>query len=71
MLEGFELGAEFAMRDNVRGTKRGGAIAGATLGLAQSYANTGTDGAVRETFDEDIYKEYLKGLANRDLSLPD
>lgn len=70
MLEGAELGAAFAQKQAGNGTRRQGALAGATLGLADSYT-TESKSAVRETVDEDVYKEYLESLAQEGISLPD
>jgi len=67
LMQGAEAGAIFAAQNDVEGTKYGGVLAGASLGLAHSYIQD-IDG-FRETVDEDIYKEYLEKLTKQDIPI--
>ena len=64
VLAGAEAGASFAMSDEVVGSQRQGALAGAGLGVLGSYITTeSTSDAFREIIDQDLYEEYLKEVS--------
>ncbi|MFC7214296.1 hypothetical protein ACFQO4_09425 [Saliphagus sp. GCM10025334] len=63
ILAGAEAGAEFAMSDDVTGSRRQGAVAGAGLGVLGSYTTNGDSDAFREILDADIYDDYLKEVS--------
>ena len=66
ILAGAEAGASFAVGDDVTGTRRQGAIAGAGLGVLGSYANlSSTPEALQGVVDTDLYEEHLEELSNR------
>lgn len=62
VLEGAELGAAYA-QDAGGERRRAGAAFGGTVGLLRGYADAGVDdGTLRELLDEDLYREYIRGL---------
>lgn len=61
ILAGAEAGASFALSDDVVGSRRQGALAGAGLGVLGSYTTTSEDSdAFRDVVDSDLYEEYLR-----------
>ncbi|USZ70514.1 hypothetical protein [Natronosalvus halobius] len=64
ILAGAEAGAEFAMSDDVTGSRRQGAVAGAGLGALGSYTTNSDSDAFREILDADLYEQYLKEIAS-------
>lgn len=67
ILAGADAGAQFA-RAEQHGTARQGSVAGAAVGLFGSYT-VDSDEGLRETLDEDLYKDYLEESDQRDRSL--
>ncbi|APX96809.1 hypothetical protein [Natronorubrum daqingense] len=65
ILAGAEAGASFAVSDDVSGTRRQGAVAGAGLGILGSYANIDDNSdALQAIVDADLYEEYLEELSD-------
>ena len=74
ILLGAERGAEYAHGQQIIGGHRSGALYGAGIGLAASYAthsrsHTAADDAFQDVVDSDLYKDHLKELAARDLDI--
>lgn len=68
---GVERGAEYAVGNRHR-SRRGAMLVGGGLGLFAGYANVDdSDDALRETLDEETYKEYLHALAEEGVDLAD
>lgn len=70
ILAGADAGARFAQDEGGRGTAMQGALAGGGLGMLGSYT-ADEDDVFRDTVDEDVYKEYLEKLAERNLPFPE
>ena len=64
VLAGAEAGASFAMREEVVGSRRHGALAGAGFGVLGSYTTMDNSDVLRDVVDSDLYEGYMKEISS-------